>query len=133
MIVSLCGLVAAAILLGTVNGKPLSSWAFPIAPNSLLSVFVTMSKTALLLVVSDCISQLKWLYFQHEPHRLHDIHTFNEASRGQWGSLEFLFNVKVKDAFLGFKSGAAPAALGTLITIAALAVDPFAQVLAFPL
>lgn len=134
MAFSLCAFTAALILLGTLQGKPLSSWAFPIAPNSLLSVFVTLSKTALLLVVSGCIGQLKWLFFHNGEHRMTDLQVFEEASRGPLGSLGFFFRLSPRDLFRKSESGASLAAIGTFIMIGALAVDPFAQqVLKYPL
>ena len=128
IVLALLCFTAAAILLGTIHDRPLASWTqrFPIAPNSLLSIFVTLTKTALLLVVSSCISQWKWLLFRH-PRRMDDLQTFDSASRGPLGSIGFLFSVK------GLLKNSLPA-LGAFVTICALGVDPLSQqVLSFPL
>ena len=127
MVLSLVSCLVIAIVLSSYGGKPLSSWPYPVAPNTLLSIFVTVSKIALLLTVSGCISQLKWIYFDHGTQCIHDVQRFDDASRGPWGSLTLLLNLKLKDVLFRYGSGARLAALGAIITIATLAVDPFAQ------
>ena len=54
------------------------------------------------------------------PHRLKDLQTFDDASRGPVGAVVFLFKLNIK-AFI--------ASIGALITVAALANDPFTQAL----
>ena len=112
------------IILSVTQNKPLSHWKFPIQPNSLVSVFSTLSNFAMLLGVSEGISQLKWIYFQERRHRLFDLQVFDEASRGPLGSFRLLWMLKLH---------AVVASVGAIITIVALAMDPFTQqVLAFP-
>lgn len=89
----------------------------PIAPNTAVSVFATLSKSSLLLPVAECLSQLKWLHFK-SSHRLGELELFDKASRGPLGALQFLWNINV---------GALIGSMGAMIAIAALAVDPFAQ------
>lgn len=109
-----------AVLLDT-QGTALSAWHLSIAPNTVISVLATVSKASLLLPVAESISQLKWLHFD-KAHRLSDLDLYNSASRGPLGALLFLLRLP---ASLG--------ALGAVITIAALAFDPFAQQLvSFP-
>lgn len=100
------------------NGHPLSDWNFVLSPNTLVSTFITISKTSMLLVVIEGISQLKWSYFLTDAHFISELQHFDAASRGPWGSLAFLFDAK---------RGAKVASFGALITIAALAMDPFGQ------
>lgn len=121
---SICCLVAIIAVLFTTHEKPLSAWHFLISPNALISIFSTLSKAALLVPVASCIGQLKWIYFTKSPRALEDIQTFDDASRGPWGALTFLWSVNVR---------ANLALCGSLITIAALAMDPFVQqIIAFP-
>ena len=106
-----------------IREKPLTFWTLPIAPNTLVSVFSTLAKSALMLTVAECISQLKWLHFQ-TTHKLVELDHFDEASRGPFGSLLFLWKINITSAL---------ASLGALITIFALAADPFTQqVISFP-
>ena len=74
-------------------------------------------KAAILIVVNEGLSQLKWLWFR-DTRRLHDMVAFDEASRGTWGSLKLLKTVLVKMPL---------ATCGALVVIASLAVDPFTQ------
>ncbi|KAH7121262.1 hypothetical protein B0J11DRAFT_62108 [Dendryphion nanum] len=106
----------------SMNERPLSHWKLPIQPNSLIAVFSTVAKSALLVPVTECISQLKWIYFE-KRHPLSHMQVFDDASRGPWGSLVLLQKVKLN---LG--------TLGAVITILALTLEPFTQqVLDFPL
>ena len=74
-------------------------------------------KAAMLIVVNEGLSQLKWLWFR-DSRRLHDMVAFDEASRGTWGSLKLLRTVFVRMPL---------ATCGALVVIASLAVDPFTQ------
>ncbi|KAF5503032.1 hypothetical protein CGCF413_v005852 [Colletotrichum fructicola] len=66
------------------------------------------------------LGQLKWEWFS-QPRRLADVVLFDDASRGPWGSLMLL----VKQTFRLEHSYVA--SIGAIITIAALAIDPFSQ------
>jgi hypothetical protein len=71
------------------DGKPLLDWKMPIQPNSLVAIFSTVGKSALLCAVSEGLGQLKWLYFE-EPRALSQMENFDQASRGPWGAFTFL-------------------------------------------
>lgn len=117
---ALC-LVAIVVILVNFQNIPLSKWHTSIAPNTVISVLSTVSKASLLFSVAECISQLKWLHF-NRAHKLSDIDLYDNASRGPVGSLFYLLGVPVSFG-----------ALGAIITIIALALDPFAQQLvSFP-
>ncbi|EKG10176.1 hypothetical protein MPH_12776 [Macrophomina phaseolina MS6] len=124
MFLGTCCIVAVIIILATVNGIALDSWKFPIQPNSLISVFITVGKSALLLPVAECISQAKWIQFKNAPHPLVKLQEYDEASRGPWGSLQLLLN---------WLAGICIAQAGALLTILALALEPFTQqIIAYP-
>lgn len=108
------------VVLGLVQDKPLASWTHSIQPNSLIAVLTTVGKTAMLLVVSSCIAQLKWTHFE-QPKRLSDLQLYDDATRGPWGSFMMLISAIPKDA------GEIWAGLLAIITILALAVEPMAQ------
>ncbi|KAF2831517.1 hypothetical protein CC86DRAFT_463392 [Ophiobolus disseminans] len=87
-----------------------------------------------MLAVAGCISQLKWLYFKHSARSLNDIQIFDDASRGPLGAFELLTRLSPKGIFADRCSGAGWASWAAVLTILALALDPFAQqILSFPL
>jgi hypothetical protein len=114
-------------LLLAIDGKPYHNWRienFNITPNALLSILSAFSKSSLILLISEGTGQLKWVYFQQRPHRLLDLQIFDEASRGPLGALRLILSVRLK---------ATIATLGAVVTILAIAVDPFTQqILSFP-
>jgi len=106
------------------NEKPLTQWKSKISLNAIISVFATISKSALLVPVTASVSQLKWLHFEQKAHILEEMDTFDRSSRGPLGALELLIRVNLR----------APAAsIGAVIILLALAIDPFTQqILEFP-
>lgn len=116
LVLSLCLLVAIAAIFWTTDDKPLSDWQFGISLNAVISILTTGCSSALAHGVSEFISQLKWLHFKKGPRELADLGKFDEASRGPWGSIQFLYGVKWNLA-----------TLGALIAICKLAFDPLAQ------
>ena len=117
-IFSISCMAAVATILATIQDKPLSHWRFPIQPNSMVSVFSTLSNSALLFVVAKGLSQLKWIYFQKKRHRLFDLQVFDDASRGPLGSLRLLWMLKLQSTL---------ASVGAIVAIVSLAMDPFTQ------
>lgn len=115
---SLGCMCAIGIILATMHGRPLARWPLPISPNALISVFATVSKSAMLLALAEGISQLKWVYFQRSAHRLKDFQIFDDASRGPWGAVKLIAKLNIR---------AIVAAAGALIVIMSLAMDPFVQ------
>lgn len=106
--------------------KSLLSWQFMfnITLNTLLAILSTLSRTALLVPIASCISQLKWIHFVGSPHKLRELQLFDDASRGPWGSWTLIrglhFNAKL-------------ATWGSFITINSLAMGPFTQqLLSYP-
>lgn len=87
--------------------------------NSLVAIYVVVLKTAMLLVLTEGISQLKWIwYIQFRP--LDDLAKFDSASRGPWGALQLIFAVRGRYVFV---------TVGAIVMIVALAIDPMAQLL----
>ena len=113
---ALVALVAIIVTLKTQDRKPLPKWPSLITINSLVSVFTAILKASMIMPIAEGIGELKWLWFS-QPRLLNDMDHFDEASRGPEGSLKLLF--RVPKALLP--------CLGALITICALAVDPFTQ------
>ena len=78
----------------------------------------------MLVAVTESISQLKRDHFHERPATLDRFQSFDEASRGPWGSFRFLTISRFK---------ALLASLGAIITICGLAIEQMAQqILEFP-
>jgi hypothetical protein len=116
--------VAIFLLLIHMDKTPVSRWKVPISMNAVIAVFSTISKSALLVPVAACLSQLKWHYFE-KTRTLRDMEVFDRSSRGPLGSLELLFYINLK---------APIASVGAIIVFLSLAIDPVTQqILSFPL
>jgi len=112
------------IVLTRVDNMALAQWFLPIQPNSLISIFTTIGKSALMVPIASCLSQLAWQHFAPKPQSLDHLRVFDDASRGPWGATELLFVIG-KQAYL--------ARLLAVATVLALAIEPFAQqILEFP-
>ncbi|KAI8938751.1 hypothetical protein NX059_004618 [Plenodomus lindquistii] len=125
IITSLLAVVVILAMLFVMDRKPLSSWKLPIQINSLVAIFSTLARSALLLALADGISQLKWNHFERRDTTLNHLQTYDDASRGPWGSLMYLIKIRRHATGLG--------ALGAALTILALAFEPFTQqIIDFP-
>lgn len=114
---------ASLILLGGIisifcymKDKPLSDWRFPISLNATISILTTACGAAIMHGVSTSISQLKWLHFASGHRKLFSLESFDEASRGPYGSIKFLFTIRWNLA-----------TIGALVTIFRLGLAPLAQ------
>ena len=104
--------VAIIITLAVHQDRPQPQWPRLITINTLIAIFTTIFKASLLLPIAEgmCktlfsifallmvvvgISQLKWLWY-HQPHDLIDLHHFDSASRGPWGSGLLLWHIPRK-------------------------------------
>lgn len=120
--VSILSMMAVIYILCRINNVALDQWTFPIQANSLVSVFLTISKSALLVSVAECISQAKWMQFYKKPLRLSRLQEYDDASRGPFGAFTLLFK---KAGWIAW--------VGAFLTVAALALDPFVQqIIDFP-
>lgn len=136
-IFSMLCVVAMVIILSRIDGRLLSSWTIEVSPNAVISVLSTASKAAMILPVAEGLSQLKWLYLERQGLRqvrsvfldctnanamrscsLDHLQTFDDASRGPWGALKFFLFAR-KATFIAY--------VGCIVTIAAIALEPFTQ------
>jgi hypothetical protein len=123
---NIAAFTAVVIVLAVYRNKPLASWnfVFNISLNTLIAVLSTLSRTALLVPVASCISQLKWIHLVGSPRPLREIQVFDDASRGPWGSLELIWSLNFKTKLATWAS---------IITILSLTMGPFAQqLLSYP-
>jgi hypothetical protein len=114
-------------VLFTLKDDPLTNWSLAdkigLTLNAYISILSKMAGASLLLPVSEALGQLKWSWFQQNSKQMWDFEIFDNASRGPWGSLLLLIRTK----------GKALAALGAMITLCLMALDPFfQQVVDFP-
>lgn len=82
MITGIAFLGAVIIVLLKVHDTPLTDWSGPfgVQPTTLIAVMVKLCKLFLLLVVTEALSQLKWVYFERRQHYLYEIEHFDSAS-----------------------------------------------------
>ncbi|KAL8294630.1 hypothetical protein RB597_007752 [Gaeumannomyces tritici] len=121
---SLVSTVLLFVLLALVEDMALESWPLPIQINSVIAVLTAVARTAMVVPLAACISQLKWGHFELRPNRLGHLQDYDNASRGPWGSLRILFNLKVRD-WLAWALA--------LWTVVSLGISPSAQqILEFP-
>ena len=110
-------LAAVIVTIYPYEGRPLPQWPYRLSINSLISVYTVILKAAMLLVAAEGLSQLKWTWYgRSRP--LKDLLSFDDASRGPWGSLNLIWRLRGRQ----FVSRC-----GAFITVAALIIDPFAQ------
>lgn len=123
---SLACVVTVIVILRFYQGKSLSTWHFfhDITLNTVVALLSTLSRTALIVPVASCISQLKWIHLVSSPRSLHEFQVLDEASRGPWGSMTLIWRLHFK---------AKLATWGALITIVSLAMGPLSQqLLSYP-
>ena len=153
-LVAIVALAAIFITLIIHQGRPLPQWPHLISINALISIFTSIFKAALIMPVGECMplrpptttlsvtnitvgmSQLKWLWFRHS-NALIDLDQLDSASRGPWGSLKLVWSVSrlyvrclstpLLKATHKITLSSYLAVSGALITIIALAIDPFSQ------
>lgn len=112
------------VVLFEANDRALAAWPLWIQPNSLIAVFTTVGKSAMMVPIASCISQLKWRHFELRANRLSHLQLLDEASRGPWGSLMLLSDVRIK---------AYTARALAIVSLVSLGFDPSAQqILEFP-
>lgn len=122
-----CLLVLAVpfIILGTLyphSSQPLPQWPFRVSINSLLSVYALVFKASTGFILASCIGQLQWAWFS-ETRPLTDMLHFDNATRGADGALGLIWRQRFRQPLT---------ALGCIIMILAVAVDPFIQQLVRP-
>jgi len=109
ILLGIAAIVALCLVLRKYDGKPVprtnTVFGVNITLNTLVSILSTISRAALLLSVSECISQLKWSWYLHRQRPLGDLDIFDGASRGAWGGLQLLWKVNIRfgKSFKAFK------------------------------
>ena len=99
------------------SGKKPPKWKYGLTLNTFIAIEMVILKAAMLLVVAEGLGQLKWSWFGRER-TLHDLATYDKASRGPWGALMLLFKLRGQQLV---------SCIGAFVILAALIIDPFAQ------
>lgn len=115
-VISVLALAGLFAVLGSFNGHARPKWPAYVSINTMVAITTAILKASMMLSITEGISELKWQWFT-KPQPLIDINAFDSASRGPWGSFLFLFNFRRHLL----------ATFGAVITICALAIDPFSQ------
>lgn len=109
-VLALAGLVATLLMH---HDKPLPQWPRLVTINSIISLFSLVMRASVGVVLAEGnlfdniasrsvlakfkkgISQSKWQWFQ-KPRPLEHMQRLDSASRGSWGSISLLFNLRPK-------------------------------------
>ena len=95
-IIAALSLFAVVGILITFNHRALPQWPYQINLNTLISIFSQIGSTALLGPLTECISQLKWLWFTRRSRPLCDFESFDSASRGPWPSFLLILTTRAR-------------------------------------
>lgn len=118
LIASVLCLTAMLILLLLYNNKAVPELSMGLTFNAIISVLVTAAKVTMLSAVSSAMGQIKWKWFRENRSPLRNLDLFDEASRGgPLGAIYFLARVRWSST----------AAIGAIVLLLSLAMDPFAQ------
>ncbi|KAG6362858.1 hypothetical protein INS49_007953 [Diaporthe citri] len=106
------------------DGQPLPQWPFKVSINSLLSIYALVFKADVGFILTSCIGQLQWAWFSaSETRPLTDMLHFDNATRGADGALGLIWRQRFRQPL---------AAIGCVLMVLAVAVDPFVQQLVQP-
>ncbi|KAI8312797.1 hypothetical protein K4K61_009566 [Colletotrichum sp. SAR11_59] len=103
-------------LLGRFNNRPIFS-EMGVTLNTIFSIHSVTIKAAVAFILSERIAQWKWILYAREDRLMIDFDRLDGAARGPLGSLRVLLRTK----------GASVAQFGAVLTLVAVALDPFAQ------
>lgn len=118
LIASVLCLIAMFILLLVYRNKAVPELSMGLTFNAIISVLITAAKVAMLSAVSSAMGQIKWKWFRQNRSPLRNLDLFDEASRG--GPLGAIY-------FLAKFRWSSTAAIGAIVLLLSLAMDPFAQ------
>lgn len=98
------------------TGKTIPQWPYRLSINTVLAVLATALKAVTVLILSEGLSQLKWLWLKQSRPLTH-LASFDSASRGPLGSLQLLFVVRRNLI----------ASTGAILVVISLAISPVVQ------
>lgn len=93
-LISVTAFVSIIIVLNRYDQKAMPSWPMGITLNTLLAFLTAVSQTCFVQPVVQGLSQMKWNWFASKSRPLADFESFDNASRGAWGSILLVFSTK---------------------------------------
>lgn len=110
-------LVAIIATLYPHQGKPLPKWPYHLSVNTVISIYVVILKSTILLVAAEGLGQLKWKWFERSR-PLQDLVQYDDATRGPLGAFSLLRRLRLRHPL---------SSAGALIILLVLVIDPFTQ------
>jgi hypothetical protein len=118
--------MALALVVRRYEGRPIQEINLPksLQLSAIVAALSTVTRVALIVPVASALSQDSWLWFSNPKQRfsghsrLKDLELMDNASRGPWGSFQFLLRAPVSRYF---------AYIGAVITILSLGLSVFTQ------
>ncbi|KAI3324608.1 hypothetical protein HD806DRAFT_521718 [Xylariaceae sp. AK1471] len=99
--------------------RPLSDWPSGLVPiTSVVAALTTIMKGTLMVPTAASISQARWAHFSSGHEVLRDLESIDEASRGPWGSFQWITRHPRNLSLINF---------GSLVTLLATALSTFTQ------
>lgn len=95
----ICAFVSTIVLLFFAHGKPLVDYPLFISLNASISILATITRVLLGFALGSCLGQWKWNWFKKRSDSLAIFESFEDASRGPWGSFILVANFKVRYVF----------------------------------
>ena len=91
-VLSLVSFVSLVFLLWSYQGRSLEDLHLPasLTLNGVVAIISTINRAALMIPVGSIMSQEVWLWLSKRRGRLADLDLSDAASRGAWGSMQFL-------------------------------------------
>lgn len=93
-VISVLLLAAIAGILYYYESKPKKEFWGEISLNTIVAFVATLCRAAMVIPIAEGISQLKWNSFASGKRALMDLYTFDQASRGPFGSMMLLFRTR---------------------------------------
>ena len=99
------------------QGKPLPKWPYHLSVNTVISIYVVILKSTILLVATEGLGQLKWKWLKRSR-PLQDLVQYDDATRGPLGAFGLLWRLRLRHLL---------SSTGALIILLVLVIDPFTQ------
>ncbi|GAP84470.1 putative protoporphyrin uptake protein 1 [Rosellinia necatrix] len=92
-IVAAVSLSAATVaVLARYDGEVQPRWPYDVTLAALAALLATLIKSLVLVILEEVIGHSRWSWFR-APRPLYQLETLDQASRGPWGSLNYLVRV----------------------------------------